>query len=131
MTRVFVNGTFDILHLGHLALLSYAKSLGDTVVVGVDSDERVKRLKGENRPIKTAYERACIIASLKDVEEVCIFETDDDLIELIQTADVMVKGSDWQGKDIIGAEHCKKIEFFERIDEYSTTSTIKDITDRR
>lgn len=129
--KVFVNGTFDILHLGHLALIAYARRLGDTVLVGIDSDERVQSLKGSSRPIKGEYERACILSALKDVEEVCIFNTDAELIELIQGCDIMVKGSDWKGKPIIGEEHCKRIEFFERIDEYSTTNTIKDITDRR
>jgi D-beta-D-heptose 7-phosphate kinase/D-beta-D-heptose 1-phosphate adenosyltransferase len=128
--KVFVNGTFDILHLGHLALIAYARSLGDTVLVGIDSDDRVQSLKGPTRPIKGEYERACILSALKDVEEVCIFNTDEELIELIKECDIMVKGSDWRGKTIVGEEHCKRIEFFERIDEYSTTNTIKDITNR-
>jgi D-beta-D-heptose 7-phosphate kinase/D-beta-D-heptose 1-phosphate adenosyltransferase len=131
MKKVFVNGTFDIIHLGHLALLSYARSLGDSLLVGIDSDERVRNLKGPSRPIKGEYERACILAALKDVEEVCIFNTDQELVELIQECDIMVKGSDWKGKTIIGEQYCNQIEFFDRIDEYSTTNTIQDITNRR
>jgi len=128
--KVFVNGTFDILHLGHLALIAYARSLGNSVLVGIDSDDRVRALKGESRPIKGEYERACILSALKDVDEVCIFNTDEELIELIKECDIMVKGSDWKGKPIVGEQDCKRIEFFERVYDFSTTNTIQDIINR-
>ena len=69
MKKIVVNGTFDILHLGHLALLEYAKSLGDELTVAVDSDKRVKELKGPSRPINTQYERAALLISLKDAKD--------------------------------------------------------------
>jgi len=131
MTRVFVNGTFDILHVGHIELLEYAQSLGNEVIVGIDSDERVRRLKGHSRPINNQFERTKMLKSLRAVSDVKVFETDTELRNLIADCDVMVKGADWQGKPIVGEEVCKRIEFFERIDGYSTTKKIQDIIDRR
>lgn len=131
MTRVFVNGTFDILHVGHIELLEHARSLGDELIVGIDSDERVRRLKGLSRPINNQFERAKILRSLRVVSDVRVFETDTELRKLIADCDIMVKGADWQGKTIIGEDVCKKIEFFERIDGYSTTEKIQYIINRR
>ena len=131
MTRVFVNGTFDILHVGHIELLRYAKSLGDRLVVGIDSDDRVKALKGQDRPINREYERYTMLSALKPVDSVIIFDTDEDLISLIEDSDIMVKGSDYKGKPIVGEEVCKKLVFFERVHGYSTTEKIQDIADRR
>jgi len=130
MTTVFVNGTFDILHLGHIGLLEYAKSLGDELIVGIDSDARVKLLKGENRPINTERERSQMLLSIKYVNKVFVFDTDDELIELISTCNVMVKGSDYVDQNIVGSEVCSKIVFFDRINEYSTTQKIQNIIDR-
>lgn len=129
---VFVNGTFDVLHLGHLALLNYAKSLGDKLFVAIDSDERVKQLKGPTRPIYDAYQRKVMLLNLKAVDEVEIFSTDEELemwIKQIKPA-IMVIGSDWQNKTVIGSQFAKKLEFFKRIDEYSTTNTIENIINR-
>jgi len=129
---VFVNGTFDVLHLGHLALLNYAKSLGDKLFIAIDSDERVKQLKGPTRPIYDAYQRKVMLLNLKAVDEVEIFSTDEELemwIKQIKPA-IMVIGSDWQDKTVIGSQFAKKLEFFKRIDEYSTTNTIENIINR-
>ena len=130
MKKVFVNGTFDILHVGHVALLDYAKSLGDQLVVGIDSDDRVRLLKGSDRPINSQLERGTLLAALKSVDEVFVFDTDDELTSLIQACDVMVKGSDYQDKPIVGQEICKQIVFFERLNGYSTTNKIQDIANR-
>ena len=130
MKKIFVNGTFDILHLGHVALLEYAKSLGDELTVGIDSDIRVKELKGNDRPINDQRERALMLLSLKCVDKVMIFDTDEDLIELVSECDVMVKGSDYKNKPIVGQDVCKELIFFERLNGYSTTEKIKNIANR-
>ena len=130
MKKVFVNGTFDILHVGHVALLDYAKSLGDQLVVGIDSDNRVRLLKGSDRPINSQLERGTLLAALKSVDEVFVFDTDDELRSLIQACDIMVKGSDYRDTPIVGQEICKQIVFFERLNGYSTTNKIQDIANR-
>jgi rfaE bifunctional protein nucleotidyltransferase chain/domain len=128
--KVFVNGTFDIIHLGHLALFNYAKSLGDFLLVAIDSDARVKQLKGNDRPINNQIERKTLLENLKAIDEVQIFDTDQELIDIIATCDVMVKGSDYIGKPIVGEHVCKQIIFFDRINGYSTTKKIQSITNR-
>jgi rfaE bifunctional protein nucleotidyltransferase chain/domain len=130
MTRVFVNGTFDILHIGHLELLQYAKSLGDHLLVGIDSDNRVRSLKGPNRPVNNQHERYKLMSQLKPVDSVVVFDSDEELIELIKRCDLMVKGSDYKGKPIVGEDQCKKIVFFDRINGYSTTEKIQSISNR-
>ena len=127
MTKIFVNGTFDIIHVGHIELLEYAKSWGDHLTLALDTDRRIKQLKGPNRPINSEYERYVIMRSLRCVDEVVFFDTDDDLINLIKDCDIMVKGGDYRGKPIIGQEHAKQIVYFDRIDGYSTTSKIEKI----
>ena len=129
---VFVNGTFDVLHLGHLALLNYAKSLGDKLFVAIDSDERVRQLKGSTRPIYDAYQRKVMLLNLKAVDEVEIFSSDEELEMWIKQINptIMVVGSDWRNKTVIGSQYAKRLEFFERIDEYSSTKTIQDIINR-
>lgn len=129
---VFVNGTFDVLHLGHLALLNYAKSFGDKLFVAIDSDERVRQLKGPTRPIYDAYQRKVMLLNLKAVDEVEIFSSDEELEMWIKQIypTIMVVGSDWRNKTVIGSQYAKRLEFFERIDEYSSTKTIQDIINR-
>lgn len=133
MTRVVVNGTFDIIHLGHLRLLQYARSFPSSyVLVLTDSDRRVRELKGANRPVNTEYERCSMLFALKCVDRVETFDTDQELVDLIKDfePDVMVKGSDYRGQPIIGAEYCKEIKFYDRFKNYSTTNKIQDIANR-
>ena len=133
MTKIIVNGTFDILHLGHLKLLEYARGFPNSyVLVLTDSDRRIKELKGNGRPINNEYERSSMLFALKYVDRVEIFDTDQELIDLIKKfePDIMIKGSDYQDKPIIGAEYCKQIKFYDRLGNYSTTKTIQDITSR-
>jgi rfaE bifunctional protein nucleotidyltransferase chain/domain len=133
MTRVVVNGSFDLLHLGHLKLLEYARSYPQSyVLVLTDSDRRIQQLKGDSRPIHNQYERCSFLSALKFVDRVEIFDSDQELENLIKEfqPDVMVKGSDYQDKKIIGAEYCKEIKFYARFGKYSTTNKIQNIIDR-
>ncbi len=133
MTKVVVNGTFDILHLGHIRLLEYARSFPQSYVyVLIDSDRRVKELKGPSRPIHTDYERASFLFALKSVDRVDIFDTDKELEDYLKDydPDVMVKGGDYRGKPIIGSQYCKEIRFYDRLEKYSTTNKIQDIISR-
>lgn len=129
---IFVNGTFDVLHPGHIRLLTYAKSLGIRLFVAIDSDRRVKELKGYNRPINSATERKEMLLALKPVDEVEIFDTNEELCMWIKQIrpHIMVVGSDYKDKDVIGREFAKHLIFYDRIPEYSTTSKIQDIANR-
>jgi D-beta-D-heptose 7-phosphate kinase/D-beta-D-heptose 1-phosphate adenosyltransferase len=131
--KVFVNGTFDILHRGHLELLEYAKSQGDVVVVAIDSDERVKEKKGPTRPINTAEDRAYMLSSLKTVDHVLLFNSDLELENCVKVTnpDIMVVGSDWEGKSVIGSMFSAEVHFFPRLEDYATSKTIQSIIDRR
>jgi D-beta-D-heptose 7-phosphate kinase/D-beta-D-heptose 1-phosphate adenosyltransferase len=101
---VFTNGVFDLLHRGHVDLLTTARGLGDTLIVGVNSDSTVRRLKGEGRPIRTAADRAYVLAALAAVDAVVIFDEDTPL-EVITALepDVLVKGGDYREETIVGA----------------------------
>jgi D-beta-D-heptose 7-phosphate kinase/D-beta-D-heptose 1-phosphate adenosyltransferase len=130
MKKIIVNGTFDILHSGHLALLNYARSLGDHLVVAIDSDRRVKELKGVSRPVNTQAERQELLSNLRSVDEVRIFDSDLELVDIVAECAIMVKGSDYRDRPIVGSEVCSSIVFFERIDGFSTTEKIQSISNR-
>tara|TARA_B100001173_G_scaffold312401_1_gene333438 strand:- start:2589 stop:4013 length:1425 start_codon:yes stop_codon:yes gene_type:complete len=125
---IFTNGCFDILHIGHIKYLEKAKSFGDVLILGLNSDESIKKLKGDDRPINTQIDRAYILASLEVVDYLVIFdnETPYELIKLIKP-DVLVKGSDYKGKKVIGADIVKDLRLVDFIPGKSTSSTIKRI----
>jgi D-beta-D-heptose 7-phosphate kinase/D-beta-D-heptose 1-phosphate adenosyltransferase len=129
MKKVVVNGTFDVIHPGHLALLNYAKSLGDFLIVAIDSDNRVSELKGPQRPINPQNERKQLLENLRAVDQVVIFNSNSELVDIIQQCAIMVKGSDYRGRSVIGEAHCQ-VMYFERINEYSSTKKIQDIINR-
>lgn len=133
MKRVMVNGTFDILHRGHLDLLRFAKQQGDQLLVAIDTDRRVKELKGSSRPINNEADRKLMLYSLRDVDIVMLFDSKEELIQIMQDycPDVYVKGSDWK-RDIpsTAEQHCKKVIYYDRVGDYSTTKTIQDIINR-
>lgn len=130
---VFTNGCFDILHRGHISYLNQAKAEGDILVLGLNSDASVKRLKGESRPINSEQDRKFILENLRCIDYVFIF-VEDTPYELIQAIrpDVLVKGGDWRVEDIVGSElvlaaggEVKSLNF---IDGLSTTGIIEKIT---
>ena len=131
MTKVIVNGTFDILHRGHLELLDYAKSCGSYLLVAIDTDRRVSSLK-PGRPINSEYDRKFHLEMLKPVDEVRLFASQEELIEIIQDykPDIMVKGSDYKGRSVIGETYVPEVIYYERIGAYSTTKIINDIINR-
>ncbi len=124
---VFTNGCFDLLHYGHIYYLSQAADLGDYLIVGLNADASVQRLKGRHRPIKDEKNRLHILAALSFVDAVILFQEDTpyQLIQLIQP-DILVKGGDWQAKDIIGSdivlEKGGKVLSLPFIEGYSTTA---------
>lgn len=132
MSKIIVNGTFDIVHRGHIELLNYAKSLGDWLLVCIDTDRRVKELKGESRPINNQYDRQFMLQNLQAVDAVRFFDSAEELEEICKNyqPDIMVKGSDYKDKPIVGSEYCKEIKFVDLVNGYSTTNTIKNIINR-
>lgn len=129
MKKIVVNGTFDVLHPGHLALLNFARSLGDFLLVVIDTDRRVQQLKGVHRPVNNQYERKLLLENLRAVDQVEFFDSPEQLIVLVKDC-TMVKGSDYRGRSVIGETHCQKVIYFDRLDEYSSTKKIQNIIDR-
>lgn len=132
-TIVFTNGCFDVLHSGHVELLQQAKSLGDILVVGVNSDTSVSKLKGSNRPVNTIKHRLKVLSALEMVDHLVVFEqeTPIDIIKSI-SPDVLIKGGDYQSKaEIVGSEHVEsyggKIVFGRFVKGQSTTRILKDL----
>tara|TARA_B110000261_G_scaffold147137_1_gene171883 strand:+ start:2122 stop:3546 length:1425 start_codon:yes stop_codon:yes gene_type:complete len=125
---IFTNGCFDILHIGHIKYLEIAKSYGDVLILGLNSDNSIKRLKGDNRPINSQDDRSYILASLEVVDYLVIFEEDTplDLIKIIKP-DILVKGGDYDGKKVVGQNIAKELKLIEFIDGKSTTMTIERI----
>lgn len=126
MKKIFTNGCFDILHKGHFELLKYCKNFG-YVVVGINSDASIKKLKGEGRPIFSQEDRKFMLLSCKYVDEVIIFEeeTPYDLIKKIKP-DIIVKGGDYTLSNVVG-NNLAKIKIFNYLDGYSTTKTLEKI----
>ena len=122
---IFTNGCFDILHKGHVCYLEKAKRLGDVLIVGLNSDSSVKRLKGESRPINDESARSTVLAALEAVDYVVIF-TEDTPLNLIKTVapDVLVKGGDYAIENIVGREYAQETVTIPFVDGYSTTKTI-------
>jgi D-beta-D-heptose 7-phosphate kinase/D-beta-D-heptose 1-phosphate adenosyltransferase len=125
---VFTNGCFDILHVGHVKYLQEAKSFGDILIVGLNSDASVRELKGPTRPVNTEDDRAYILAALDAVDYVVKFsdDTPHDLIKMI-APDVLVKGGDYEGKKVVGTEFAKVLKLVDFVDGKSTTKTIEKI----
>jgi len=132
---VFTNGCFDLIHSGHVDYLTRAKKLGDILIVGINSDSSVRRIKGEKRPITPEKERSIIISNLKPVDFVTLFE-EDTPAELIKELkpDVLVKGSDWQINEIVGRDVVEKsggiVKTIDFVTDQSTSKIIDSILKR-
>ena len=124
---IWTNGCFDILHKGHIALFKHAKSLGSKLYVGIDSDEKVKKDKGSNRPFNNVQDRKEVLESIKYIDGVFIFNDTQGLDDLIRIVgpNIMIIGSDWKGKKVVGEQHVKKLVFFDRLKDYSTTNILE------
>ena len=127
---IFTNGCFDIIHRGHLELLKYCSEIGDRVVVGLNSDSSVRKLKGSSRPINNEKDRKFLLENLVWVDEVIIFN-EDTPHELIQSLkpDIIVKGGDYKSADVIGAD-LAEVKIFRYVEGYSSTRTIENISNR-
>lgn len=124
----FTNGCFDILHLGHISYLEEAKKPNRILVIGINSDASVQKIKGKKRPIVSQNERAHVLASLGCVDYVTVFSEPTPL-NLIKTLrpDVLIKGADWKNKEVAGADFVKRVEFIRYLTQYSTTKIIESI----
>lgn len=130
----FTNGCFDIVHAGHVTYLEKAKNLVDVLIVGLNSDESIRRIKGKNRPINSEYDRALVLSALKSVDWVVVFAEDTPL-ELIKAVKphVLIKGADWKGKGVVGGDFVESyggaVKFIDFLDNRSTTNIIGKIID--
>ena len=127
---IFTNGCFDILHRGHVELLKFCKSYG-RVIVGLNSDKSVRKLKGPSRPVFSENDRKFMLESCKYVDKVHVFE-EDTPINLISKLkpDIIVKGGDYEEEDVVGKDVCESVIIINYLDGYSTTEIIQNISDR-
>jgi D-beta-D-heptose 7-phosphate kinase/D-beta-D-heptose 1-phosphate adenosyltransferase len=125
---VFTNGCFDILHRGHVSYLDIAKSYGDVLILGLNSDASVRKLKGDSRPINSEEDRAFVLSALESVDFVTVFgdETPYELIKMVEP-DVLVKGGDYEGKEVVGSDIAREVKLVQFVDGKSTTKTIEKI----
>jgi D-beta-D-heptose 7-phosphate kinase/D-beta-D-heptose 1-phosphate adenosyltransferase len=123
--KVWVNGTFDIIHIGHIKMLEYAASFGE-VRVGVDTDSRVKEKKGSKRPFNTLANRIDFLRSIKYVNTVVPFNSDEELIENIKfySPDILIVGEEYKDKRVIGSSHVPKVIFYPRVGSFSTSKIL-------
>lgn len=124
--KIWINGCFDVLHYGHFQLISHAKSLGGELKIGIDSDRRVKESKGESRPFHTQNQRVFNLLQIEGVNSVVVFDSDKELSDLIKNykPDIFVIGEEYRGRGIIGRKHAKRIEYFPKVEGFSTTGLL-------
>jgi len=122
---IWVNGSFDVLHAGHIELFKYARSVGDRLVVGTDTDERIRELKGNTRPINQQIHRLSMLNAIKYIDQVVTFGSLEEQITRMKEsgAKTLVIGSDYRGKPVVG-EDFMEVVFFERVDNLSTTNIV-------
>lgn len=124
-TSVFTNGCFDVLHPGHVQYLEKSRRLGDILIVGLNSDSSIKQLKGPSRPILEEDARAYMLASLACVDYIVLFSEDTPTRLLAELRpNILVKGADWEGKQLPGSESVDRVEFMEFLEGWSSTDVI-------
>ena len=130
MVTVFTPGCFDIIHFGHIELFKYCRSIGDEVIVGLNSDDSIRKIKGTNRPVNDLKSRLSVLESIKYIDKVVVFNEEDPytLIKKINP-DIMVKGGDYKAEDVVGKDLCE-VRIFNYIDGYSTTKSIQRFNSR-
>lgn len=128
MKKVWTNGCFDILHIGHLRMLEYARSLGDYLVVGIDSDKRVKELKGQDRPFNNEIDRKEFLESIRFVDEVVIFNNQQELESMVSEFNIntIVVGQEYEHGTVLGS-NLADVEFFPRFGNYSTSKILNSV----
>ena len=129
MSIVWTNGTFDILHPGHIKLFKVAKELGDMVIVGTDTDEKIKKDKGDHRPVNDLCYRVAMLEAIKYIDVVHTFGSRQELEDLIQLyePDILLLGDDWRDGDVVGWEHAGETRFLPRVGGYASSNTIERI----
>jgi len=123
--KVWINGSFDILHIGHIKLFEYASSFG-SIRVGIDSDRRIKEKKGSKRPFNNLQDRVGFLKAITYINDIVTFDSDEELINEIKkyTPDVMIIGNDYTYESIIGRDYIPEIKFFQKIPNKSTTQIL-------
>ena len=126
---VWTNGTFDILHPGPLQLFKVARSLGDKVIVATDTDAKIKKDKGDHKPVNDLFYRVAMLEAIKYIDVVLTFNDRKKLEGLIQLykPDILILGDDWRYGDVVGREHAKEVRFLQRVGGYASSNTIKRI----
>lgn len=126
MKKIWLNGCFDVLHHAHFKMIEFASTFGEIIVIGIDSDRRVKELKGNDRPFHSEEERKYNLERIKGVGKVVIFDSSELLEQIIKSyaPDIFVIGSDYKGKPIIGERYAKSIVYFNRMEDFSTTKIL-------
>ena len=129
MSIVWCNGTFDILHPGHIELFKVARSLGDKVIVATDTDEKIKKDKGFDRPINDLCYRVAMLEAIKYIDVVHTFGDRKELEDLIMLyePDILLLGDDWRNGDVVGRKYAKEVRFLPRVGGYASSDTIKRI----
>jgi D-beta-D-heptose 7-phosphate kinase/D-beta-D-heptose 1-phosphate adenosyltransferase len=124
--KIWINGCFDVLHHGHFQLIAHAKSLGENLMIGIDSDRRVKESKGDGRPFHNQKQRIYNLFQINGVNGIVVFDTDKELSDAIKEyqPDIFVIGEEYKDKGIIGRKHAKKIEYFPKVEGFSTTGLL-------
>ncbi len=131
MKTIWTNGCFDIMHPGHMELFKASKSLGDRLIVGVDTDDKVALDKGADRPINDVCHRVAMLQAIKYIDIILTFGSRQELEQMIEfyNPDVLVVGGDWRDGDVVGRKYAKEVRFFNRVGGYSTSKIISKINE--